>query len=195
LPAIHISRTEGTFTATGRAIDPADGRELAIVTVHGHAQKQNESQTSVPEYPAPADLKSMALHQGLTEAQRLYTPWFENREIPFPDSRECNLKQAYDAAKSGDYEALLRLSESDAAACGTGSKVAMEAYYDLGVSYMLLGRYDEASAAFEKSTNLNGGKLVGGLLEECRQESAAVKARQPKPALAGETERSQTGIV
>jgi len=195
LPAIHISRTEGTFTATVRATDPADGRELAMVTVRGHAQKQNESQTLVPEYPAPADLKSMALHQGLAEAQRLYTPWLENRGIPFPDSKECHLKQAYDAAKSGDYEALLRLSQTNAQACGTESKASMEAFYDLGVAYMLLGRYDEAIAAFEKSTNLNGGNLVDGLLAECRQESAAIKARQPKPVPSGESERGQTGIV
>jgi hypothetical protein len=103
LPAVHISRTEGWFLAQVRAIDSANGRELASVAVDGHAQKENQSPSSVPEYPAPSELKSMALHQGLAKAQRLYGPWIENREIPFMDSKECHLKQAYEVAKAGGF--------------------------------------------------------------------------------------------
>lgn len=74
LPAVHISRTEGWFLAQVRAVDAASGQEVASLAVHGHAQKENQSQTGSPEWPAPSDLKSMALRQGLAEAQRLYTP-------------------------------------------------------------------------------------------------------------------------
>jgi hypothetical protein len=75
LPAMHISRTEGIFLASIRAVDPAaGGRELAAVIVRGHAQKDNESQTLNPEYPAPAEVKSMALRQGLADARHLYAP-------------------------------------------------------------------------------------------------------------------------
>lgn len=196
LPAVHISRTEGFFQATVRATDPADGRVLAEVTVRGHAQKENEAQTASPEYPAAIDVKRMALARGLVEAQRLYTTWIEDREIPFADSKECHLKQAYEAAKAGDYPALLRLSQANAEACGAGSKAAMEASYNLGVAYMLARKYDEAVSAFEKATELNGAKLVGDLLAECRQESAALQARQKKERQpAGPAEPVQTGIV
>ncbi len=158
LPAVHISRTEGWFLAQVRAVDAASSQQVAAVAVHGHAQKDNESQTSSPEWPAPSELKAMALRQGLAEAQRLYTPWIESREIPFMDNKECHLKQAYDLAKAGDYEALVKLSRANAESCGTGSKAAMEAWYDLGVACFLVHQYDEAVSAFEKAAELNGGK-------------------------------------
>jgi tetratricopeptide repeat protein len=195
LPAVHIARTEGWFVAQVRAVDPASGRDLAAVAVHGHAQKENQSQSTVPEWPAASELKSMALRQGVAEAQRLYTTWIENREIPFMDGKECNLKQAFDVAKAGDYEALVRVSRANAESCGTGSKAAMEAWYNLGVAYMLVRKYDEAVSAFEKASERNGGKLAAGLMEECRKESAALQALQPKAAPAGQSVPVQTGMV
>jgi hypothetical protein len=196
LPAVHISRTEGWLVAQVRAVDAASGQELAAMTVHGHAQKENESQSTVPEWPAVSEVKSMALHQGIAEAQRLYTAWIETREIPFMDAKECNLKQAFDIAKTGDYPALVKLSRANAESCGTGSKAAVQAWYNLGVACLLVRQYDDAVSAFEKASELNGGKLVAGLLEECRRESAALRARQPKPAPAAPSGPSvQTGIV
>ena len=47
----------------------------------------------------------------------------------------------------------------------------MEAWYNLGVACFLVHQYDEAVSAFEKAAELNGGKLVAGLMEECRRES------------------------
>jgi hypothetical protein len=113
LPAVHISRTEGWLIAQVRAVDASSGQELAAMTVHGHAQKENESQSTVPEWPAVSEVKSMAV-QGIAEAQRLYTAWIDTREIPFMDAKECNLKQAFDVAKSGDYQA----GEAVARQCG-----------------------------------------------------------------------------
>ncbi len=195
LPAIHISRTEGFFNATIRATDAANGRELAAATVRGHAQKENESQTTDPEYPAPPDVKAMALRNGLAEARRLYTAWTEEREIPFEDSKECGLKQAYEAAKADDYASVLRLSQANAKACGSGSKAAMEAWYNLGVAYMLARKYDDAVTAFQTAGGMDGGKLVAGVLVEGRGEAAAAKARQPKPQPAAAASRRQTGIL
>src|ERR1039458_4171063 len=122
LPAVHISRTEGWFLAQVRAVDRASGQEVAAVVVRDHAQKENQSQTGIPEWPAPSELKSMAVRQGLAEAQRLYATWIESREIPFMDSKECHLKRAFDVAKAGDYEALVKLSRANAESCGTGSR-------------------------------------------------------------------------
>ncbi|HUE22853.1 MAG TPA: tetratricopeptide repeat protein [Bryobacteraceae bacterium] len=195
LPAVHISRTEGWLVAQVRAVDAASGQELAAATVHGHAQQENQSQSTVPEWPAPSEVKSIALRQGVAEAQRLYAPWTETREIPFMDSKECHLKQAYDVAKAGDYETLVKLSRANADSCGTGSKAAMEAWYNLGVAYLLVRQYDEAVSAFEKAAEINGGKLVAGLVEECRRESAALKAQQPKAAPAAPGAVVQTGMV
>jgi len=195
LPAPHIARTEGWFVARVRAVDPANGRELASVPVHGHAQKENQSESAIPEWPPVSELKSMALRQGLVDAQRLYATWIDNREIPFMDSKECHLKQAFDVAKAGDYEALLQLSRANVESCGTGSKTATEAWYNVGVACMLVRKYDEAVSAFEKASELNGAKLVAGLMEECRKEFAALKALQPKAAPDGQGVTLQTGMV
>jgi len=111
------------------------------------------------------------------------------------DSKECHLKQAFETAKAGDYEALLKLSRANADSCGTGSKAAMEAWYNLGVVCFLVRKYDDAVAAFEKAADLNGGKLVAGLIDECRRESAAMQARQPKAAPAVQGPPVQTGMV
>ena len=77
---ISPARKAGSV-AQVRAVDAASGQELASITVHGHAQKENESQSTVPEWPAVSDVKSMALHQGIADAQRLYATWIESREI------------------------------------------------------------------------------------------------------------------
>lgn len=195
LPAVHISRTEGWFQAQVHASDTATGQEIASVPVHGHSQKENQSQTGSPEWPAPSELKPLAMRQGLAEAQRIYTTWIENREIPFMDSKECHLKQAFELAKAGDYEALVKLSRSNAEECGSGTKTAMEAWYNLGVASFLVHKYDDAVAAFEKASGLNGGKLVAGPIEESRKEAALVEARKPKPAPAPTGAPVQTGIL
>lgn len=195
LPAVHISRTEGWFAAQLRAVDSATGQELASVAVRGHAQKENQSQTSEPEWPAPADLKALAMRQGVAEAQRLYTTWTENREVPFMDGKECHLKQEFDLAKGGDYEALVKLSRANAESCGAGSKAATDAWYNLGVACLVAHHYDAAVQAFEKAVDLNGAKLVAGLLDESRRESAEMKARQPIAAPAAPAAPVQTGIL
>ena len=85
---------------------------------------------------------------------------------------------------------------TNAESCALGAKAAVQAWYNLGVASLLVRQYDAAISAFEKAMALNGGKLVGGLLEECGQESAAERARQPKPAPAAPSGPSaQTGIL
>ena len=194
LPAVHISRTDGWFAAEIRAVDSASGGEVASVSVQGHAQKENESQTGSPEWPAPSELKSMAVLQSIADARRLYEPWTEKREIAFIDSKDCHMKQAYDLAKSGDYEALVKQARDNAESCA--GKAAMEAWYDLGVADFLTHRYDDAVAAFQKAADLKGDKLVGGLLEESRKEAEIVKAqRQAQAAPAAPSAPVQTGMV
>jgi len=194
-PAAMRVRTEAWFRAQVRLVEAGSGQELASVAVNGHAEQENEIDPGSRNSPRPPELRSEALRQGLAEAQRLYAPWIESREIPFMDGKECHLKQAFDVAKAGDYEALVQVSRANAESCGTGSKAAMEAWYNLGVACMLVRKYDEAVSAFEKASELNGGKLVAGLMEECRKESAALKALQPKAAPAGQGVPVQTGMV
>ena len=74
-------------------------------------------------------------------------------------------------------------------------EVGIGFFPDVGVAYLLVRQYDEAVSAFEKAAEINGGKLVAGLVEECRRESAALKAQQPKAAPAAPGAVVQTGMV
>ncbi|MGD0361837.1 MAG: tetratricopeptide repeat protein [Bryobacteraceae bacterium] len=195
LPAVHIARTDGWFAAQLQAVDPANGQEVASVAVQGHAQKENQSQTGEPEWPAPSELKALAMRKAIGEAQRLYTTWTENRDLPFMDGKECHMKQAYDLAKASDFQGVVRLLKGEVDSCNPGSKAGMEAWYDLGVAYMQLGRFDGAAAAFEKASALNGGKPAAELMAECQREVAAIQARQPKPAPPAQGPPVQTGMV
>jgi TolA-binding protein len=152
--------------------DSVDGREIASTEVRGEAQQQNESQTGVPEYPAPSEVRQMAISKALGSARKLYAPWVDRREVPIMDNKECNLRQAYDAVKSGDYPGFLQLSRQNVEACVDNPKLAGAAWYNLGVALVLAGKYEEALAVFGEAEKARGPKPPQDLLELCRVESA-----------------------
>ena len=196
LPATHISRTEGHFFASLRVTDPATGQDRAVQALRGDAQQENQSQTLAPEYPAVSDVKQMAILQALPEARRLYVPWIETRAVPIMDNKECNLKAAYELAKSGDYQGFLRQSRANVESCGASSKGAGEAWYNLGVAAMLERKYQDALDAFAKAHAVRHYKPAEELVEICQAERAAEVARTPPPSLPPkESAPSQTGIV
>lgn len=192
LPAVHISRTEGHVAIALRITDLASGQELATTTVRGDAQKENQSQSGQPEYPSPPEVRQMAVKQTLVQARRLYLPWIDNREIPVMDGKECNLRAAYELAKAGDYQSLLRQSRANAASCASFPKSAADASYNLGVALLLNRQYEEALPAFTAAGEIRG---AAGLMDLCRKETAARAARAPKPAEPPPGGTSQTGII
>lgn len=203
LPAPHISRTEGHFLATLRAIELSSGEELAMETVKADPFKENESQSTNPEYPNQAELIEMALRQAVVEARRLYAPWTESREISFMDDKDCNLRQAYELLKAGDYLATVKTSRENAEACRSNPRIAAAAWYNLGVACMLVRKYNDALSALGEAQKLRDSKAVSDMIGECRKskESAeaaarriAARAAQAQAASLPTTE-VQTGIL
>lgn len=185
LPAMHISRTEGRFQARIRVFDGANRREIASKEIRGEAQQQNESPTGVPEYPAPSEIRQMAISNALASARTLFAPWIDRRELPIMDNKECNLRQAYDAVKGGDYPGFLRLSRGNVEACIENPKAAGAAWYNLGVALVLAGKHQEAVAVFGEAAKAGGPKPPDELLELCKAEIAAAETlRALKPAQA-----------
>ena len=182
LPAPYISRVEGHFLAQVHIIDLATGGELATHTLRAEAYKENQSQTSVPEYPQQSEVKEMTLAKALAEAQHLYLPWIEARELPFMDSKECNLKAAFELLKAGDYDGALRLSRENASSCKAGSKVAAGAWYNLGITLMLKRNYADALSAFDQAQKLNSKGFVAEIMSDCQKDQALVDAAKPLPA-------------
>ncbi|MGA3025951.1 MAG: tetratricopeptide repeat protein [Bryobacteraceae bacterium] len=179
VPAFHKSRVEGHFIATIRALDLADGRELAANTIHVDPLKENQSMTSVPEYPGQGEVKDMALEQAAALAQRMYVPWTETWEVPFMDGKNCGLRQSWDLLRKGDYEGVVQLSRTSAASCEHNKYTAADAWYNLGVAYMLVQNYDDALSAFDEAQKLHRNRMLTEAMTGCRKVKAFTEAMAP----------------
>ncbi|MGA2183174.1 MAG: tetratricopeptide repeat protein [Bryobacteraceae bacterium] len=179
LPAFHKSRVEGHFIATIYAVDLGDGRELAANTIHVDPLKENQSMTSVPEYPGQGEVKDMALEQAAALAQRMYVPWTETWEVPFMDGKNCGLRQAWDLLRKGDYEGVVQRSRASAASCEHGKYTAADAWYNLGVAYMLVQNYDDALSAFDEAQKLHRNRMLTEAMAGCRRVRAFTEAMAP----------------
>ncbi len=203
IPAVHISRTEAHFLASLRVVDLASGGELTTLTLRADPGKQNESQTSSPEYPSPPELVDMATRQAIEQTRRLYAPWKENQELVFMDDKDCNLRESWDLLKNADYRGLLRTAKANAESCHASPKTAASAWYDLGLADMLVQNYTGALSAFDKAQNLHDIRQTADLIDQCRRNKALAEAiaRQvvswTKEAQANQklAKEAQTGIV
>jgi hypothetical protein len=176
LPASHISRTEGHFLASLRVVDLTSGSEVATLTLRADPAKQNESQTSIPEHPAPSELIDMATRQAIDQTRRLYAPWKENQELVFMDDKECNLRQSWDLLKGGDYSGLLRAARANAESCQAGPKIAAAAWYDLAIACMLVQNYEGALSALGKSRKLHDIREAADMEDQCRRNKTFAEA-------------------
>ena len=169
VPAMHKSRVEGHFIATIHAVDLSNGRDLAENTIHVNPQKENQAMTMVPEYPGQGEVRDMALEQAAARAQRMYVPWIETWEVPFISERSCGLRDAWDLLRKHDYEATVNQARTSVASCGKGRVVVADAWYDLGVSYMLVQNYDDALSAFEQAQKLHRSRMLTDAVAGCRR--------------------------
>ncbi|MFY9727758.1 MAG: tetratricopeptide repeat protein, partial [Bryobacteraceae bacterium] len=167
LPAMHISRTVGHFLATLHVKDWWSGEELATQTLRADPSKQNESPTTQPEWPAPADFIATARLQALGQTRRLYEPWIDTEEMQFMDDKDCNLRTEFELFKAADYKGLLQAALANSASCHSNPKTVAAAWYNLGIAYMVMQNYDGALAAFAKTGKLAGSRMVTDAAAQC----------------------------
>ncbi len=197
LPATHVSRTEGHFEAAVQFSDLANGQEIATQDIHADAHKDNESQTGVAESPGAQEVRELAVAKALQDAQHLYLPWIEHREIALADDKDCGLRQSFDLIKAGDYEGAARAARANAQACR--SKSAPAAWYNLGVAEMLSSRYADALTAFDLSLKLRNNRAVAEVKSDCSElvdaQARHSLARGVEPPRGNEQQAAQTGIL
>lgn len=197
LPATHVSRTEGHFDAAVRFTDVSNGQEIATQNISAESHKDNESQTGVADHPAAPEVRELAVNKALQDAQHLYMPWIEHREVALADDKDCNLKETFDLIKAGDYEGAARIARSNAQACQ--SKSAAAAWYNLGVAEMLASHYADALPAFDQSLKLRNNRTVAELRGECSALAGAQArhslAKGVEPAKDTPQAATQTGIL
>jgi len=175
---INISRTEAHFLASVHTVDLASGRELAVNTIQTDPYRENQSQTGIPEYPSEYEVQDEALREASRRAEHLYFPWTETREVSFMNSKECNLRQAYDLLRANDREGALKVSQQNVELCKSDPKTnhQADAWYNLGVAYMLVPDYDNALMALGESQRLHSDKTVLETIAECREAKASAIA-------------------
>ncbi|HEY9142028.1 MAG TPA: tetratricopeptide repeat protein [Bryobacteraceae bacterium] len=176
LPAMHISRTVGHFLATLHVKDWWSGEELATQTLRADPSKQNESPSTQPEWPAPADLITTAQLQALGQTRRLYEPWIDTEEVSFMDDKDCNLRAEFDLFKAADYKGLLQAALANTASCHGNPKTVAAAWYNLGIAYMVMQNYDGALAAFAKTGKLRDSRPVTDAMAQCQANKSLAQA-------------------
>ena len=179
LPAFHKSRVEGHFIATIHAVDLIDGRELAANTIHVDPLKENQSMTSVPEYPGSGEVRDLALEQAAAFAQRMYVPWTETWEVPFMDSKSCGMRRSWDLLRKRDYEGVVQLARTGAESCEQGRYALADAWYNLGVAYMLVQNYGDALSAFDEAQKLHRSRMLTEAMAGCRRIKSFSEAMAP----------------
>ncbi|MGA2182588.1 MAG: hypothetical protein ABSH47_06120 [Bryobacteraceae bacterium] len=202
IPAPHISRTEGHFLAVLHVRDFASGQELVAQTLRSDPAKENQAQSTQPEYPAPSDVIVIARLQALGQTRHLYEAWTDNQEVSFMDDKDCNLRQEFELFKAADYKALLLAARANAESCQANPKTVAAAWYNLGIADMVVQNYDGALAAFGKTGKLRDSRLVTDAIAQCQTNKTLAAAlarhivawlRTQKPTEPGK--EVQTGIL
>lgn len=177
-PRINVSRTEGHFLASVHTVDLATGRELPTRPVDVNLKRENRSTTGIPEYPSEVEVLDEAVRLGAGRVEHLYFPWTETRSVAFMNSRECNLKQAYAFMKAGDYNSALSQSKENVEACKSDPKTnhQADAWYNLGVAYMVLNSYEEALSALQQANRLHSDRYVQEAMRECLEAKTGAEA-------------------
>jgi hypothetical protein len=175
---MNISRTEAHFLASVHVVDLATGRELIVQTAKADPHRDNTSQTGMPEYPGEYELQDVAVKAAIAQTQRLFFPWSETREVSFMNGKECNLRQAYDVLRTGDAAEVLKISQANVDLCKSDPKPAhqSDAWYNLGVSYLLVNDYDQALTALMQAERLHGDPAIVETISETRRAKAAAEA-------------------
>lgn len=173
-PPANVSRTDGHFLASVHTVDLATGRELAVQSVETNPRKENRSTNGVAEYPGEVEVEDMAVHDAATRVERLYFPWTETRQVAFMNSKDCNLKAAYDLLRAGDNDGALKLSRENVETCKSDPKLnhQSDAWYNLGVAYFVADDYDNALQAMTTANKLHSDKAILDAITAIRQQIA-----------------------
>lgn len=172
-PRVNVSTSQAHFLASVDTVDLATGADLAVRSIEANPKKENRSTTGVPEFPGEVEVQDQAVHEAVTKAEHLYFPWTETAQVVFMNSKECNLKQAYDLLKAGDNEGALKAAKDSVDVCKSQKPNRQaDAWYNLGMSYALLDKYDDALAAMAEANKLHSDKIVVEAIAGIRQEQA-----------------------
>jgi tetratricopeptide (TPR) repeat protein len=160
----YISRTQAFARGSIRAVDLATGRIFAAQTLQAQPMLENKvNDECCPEFPSDIDLLDAAMGQIVEQAQRLFLPYTETRQVYYFDDKDCNLKTAHAFMKSGSVEAALQQSLTNLEACKALPKAKEKnlshALHNVGMGYFATGQLDKALEFLNQAQQTKPGDI------------------------------------
>ena len=181
----YISKTSGYFKASVQIIDLATARIHTARTIDETFSLQNESSSGPPEFHSKYTLTDIVISKGVHRVHQMFFPWKETKTLKFYDSKDCNLKLAYNLVQAGNYAAALDQSQSNLVVCqGEKPKVQARAYYNAGMSNFLLANHDAALGYFDQSLRIRPDEVTSQAMAECQKAKEAQMAMEKYEAQA-----------
>ena len=198
-PPVNVSRTDGHFLASVHTVDLATGSEFAVRSLETNPRRENRSTNGIAESPGEVEVQDVAVHEAATKAERLFFPWTETRQMAFMNSKERNLKAAYDLLRTGDNQGALKLSRENVETCKSDPKLnhQSDAWYNLGVAHFVADDYENALQAMSEANKLHSDKTILDAITGIRQQivdakkAAEIDIRQSTAAAAEQGKQQQ----
>ena len=195
----YHSMTTAHLRADVEVTDTATGEIVGVITSDYAPQLVNESTEAQPGFPAAGEALNVAyalVNQDVVEG---FLGWTETRNLLFYDDGECGMGPAYRALILGTPERALELSLEGLEACTSAPNTPMRkvtrAYYNVGMSYAILGEYAESLGYLRNAAALDEGDIVRDAIQmvegavRIQGESADLEVQQEvAPARRGATE-------
>lgn len=177
----YYSKTRIFLKVSIQTIDLATGRIFAAQMFEYSPELSNKSYQGYPEAPKRFEVQDIAFKMLISDVHRMYLPWTEQTTLNFYDDKDYGLKQAYQALKAGDMDQAFELSRQSLENCKQGNvkdKLLGQAYYNMGMCYMIRNEHDLALQNFRESAKLRPGGIVNEAIAKCLKARDLMTAMQ-----------------
>lgn len=166
----YFSKTSFLFRADARATDLKTGSVISARSLEYKPEAVHESFAGYPVYPATDKLQNEAINSAVWEIHKMFLPWNEIQDLVLYKAKKCNLNQTYNAVRSGSIAAALEYAEESVEICIQGTQISgrkrvkpktlSQAYYNLGMTHMILGQHETALQHLQRAQEIRPGDLV-----------------------------------
>ena len=185
----YYSTTSAFVNVTIQVVDLATARVLGVIRGNYKPELVNSSDDGRPEFPSEYDVLDMAYAQANQDVSRRLLGWTETRELIFYDDDDCGLKRAHRALKSGLNDDALTISMENLEVCKNDQKIKdnklARAYYNVGMSHIIVGDNDTGLEYLREATLLDGNDITAEAIasaERSRQLQAEMRKVEEKLA-------------
>ena len=174
---IHVNHaiSEIHLRGTIQTVDLATGRIFSATPIVQDSKLENVADERLPEFPPDRAVRDPAIAHAVQDAITLFLPWNEQKLLYFFDDKNCNLNTAYSMLKAGDLAGTLRMSQENLEACkvlpNVKDNTLAHAYYNVGLSYLLVNNHERAMEFLTQALRLKGGDIVQQTINETAQSA------------------------